>query len=79
MKNLDNAVKQEIAILKKAALDLPECHDEYVNQGFGVFTLWLNLSGYLPEDENETIAKMRDFCTNFTVKTLTVEGVPNFV
>jgi hypothetical protein len=68
MKNLDNAVKQEIGYLREQALDEPEFVEEIRAKGFGVFCLWLNLSGYLPDDENDTIAKMRDFCTDFRSK-----------
>ena len=63
MKDLDIAVKQEIDRLKDAASMLPELRDEYVNQGYGVFALWLNLAGYSDDDENATIATMRDMCT----------------
>lgn len=63
MKDLYLAVKQEIDQLKDAAAMLPELRDEYVNQGYGVFALWLNLAGYADGEENATIATMRDMCT----------------
>lgn len=65
MKPLDTAVRQEIERLKAAAQAAPECRDEYINQGFGVFALWMNLSGYDDDNESPEIAEMRDFCTRF--------------
>ncbi len=63
MKDIDAAVRQEIERLKGAIAALPELRDEYINQGYGVFALWLNLAGYADDDENETIAAMRDLST----------------
>jgi len=63
MKNLETAVFNEIMRLKRAAKEIPEMADEYANQGFGIFALWLNLKGYKDNDENQEIAEMRDYCT----------------
>lgn len=65
MKNLVIAVKEEIEALKASAKQVPECADEYQNMAWGVFGLWLNLAGYEPTDENDEIARMRDFCTEW--------------
>lgn len=65
MDRLKIAVAEEIQELKEAAMQLPELADEYINQGWGVFRMWMNLSGYKADDENEEIAKMRDFCTDW--------------
>lgn len=65
MKCIDMATKQEVDKLRTASIDIPELKDEYINQGFGIFALWMNLSGYLDDDENSTIAAMRDYCTRW--------------
>lgn len=65
MKNLNNAVKRQIAALKESATQMPECADEYQNMAWGVFGLWMDLAGYEPMDENEEIANMRNFCTEW--------------
>lgn len=64
MKTLEEAVREEIARLKQGSELLPELKDEYINQGFGVFALWMNLSGFSDDgEETREIAEMRDFCT----------------
>lgn len=68
MKDLKTAVKQEIEALKASAKQVPECADEYQNMAWGVFGLWMNLAGYEPDDENEEVAAMRDFCTEWETK-----------
>lgn len=65
MTRLNNAVAQEIARLKEAAKQLPELAEDYQEQAFGVFALWMNLAGHQDDDENEEIAQMRDFCTRW--------------
>jgi len=65
MKNLETAVFNEIMRLKRAAQEFPELKGEFVNMGFGVFSLWMNLAGYKVYDENQEIAEMRDYCTRF--------------
>jgi len=65
MKCIDMATKQEADRLRNASIDIPELKDEYINQGFGIFALWMNLSGYTDDDENSTIAAMRDYCTRW--------------
>lgn len=65
MDNLKNAVARQIQALKDSAAQVPECADEYQNMAWGVFGLWLDLAGYQPMDENDEIAAMRDFCTEW--------------
>lgn len=65
MTRLNNAVAQQIADLKKSAEILPELADEYQNQAWGVFGIWMNLAGYKADEENEEIAQMREFCTEW--------------
>jgi len=65
MTNLTNAVIRQIEALQASAAQIPECAEEYQNMAWGVFGLWMDLAGYQPTDENEQIAMMRDYCTNW--------------
>lgn len=61
MIDIDQACKAEIEALKLASCDLPECGEEFGDQAFGAFRLWMRLAGYLPHEDNETIAAMREY------------------
>ena len=61
MIDIDNAFKAEIADLKETIVQIPELGEEYANQAWGAFGLWLRLAGYLPQDENSYIADMREY------------------
>lgn len=61
MIDIDQAYKAELEELKLAICDWPESGEDFGNQAFGVFRLWMRLAGYLSEDENETIAAMRGY------------------
>lgn len=65
MKCIHMATKQEADRLRTASIDFPELKDEFINQGYGVFSLWMNLAGYTEDEENRTIAAMRDYCTKW--------------
>lgn len=60
MIDIDLACKAEIDELITAAIDQPECWDDFGSQAFGVFRLWYRLSGFVDE-ENGTIAAMRRY------------------
>lgn len=59
--DIDIAFKAELAELKNDIIDNPECGDELGEQAFGVFRLWMRMAGYLSDDENDTIADMREY------------------
>lgn len=61
MIDIDQAYKAELEELKLAICDCPESGEDFGNQAFGVFRLWMRLAGYLSEDENETISAMREY------------------
>jgi len=61
MIDIDQAYKLEIEELKLAICDSPESGEDFGEQAFGAFRLWMRLAGYLSEDENETIAAMREY------------------
>ena len=65
MRNLNQATREEIEKLKKAADLIPELKTAYQEQCFGVFALWFNLSGFTEFDENSEIAEMREYCTGW--------------
>ena len=59
--DIDRAFKEELAELKNDIIDHPWLGEELGEQAFGVFRLWMRMAGYLSEDENETIAAMREY------------------
>lgn len=65
MEKLKAAVARQIQALKASANQVPECAADYENMAWGVFGLWLDLAGYRPTDENDEIAQMREFCTEW--------------
>lgn len=58
--DIDNAFKAELAELKDDIICWPECGEDFGEQAFGVFRLWMRMAGYLSDDENDTIAAMRE-------------------
>lgn len=61
MIDIDQAYKAELEELKHAICDFPESGEDFGSQAFGAFRLWMRLAGYLSEDENDTIAAMREY------------------
>lgn len=61
MIDIDQAYKAELEELKQAICEWPESGEDFGNQAFGAFRLWMRLAGYLSEDENETIAAFREY------------------
>ena len=59
--DIDIAFKAELAELKNDIIDNPECGEDLGEQAFGVFRLWMRMAGYLSDDENDTIAAMREY------------------
>lgn len=59
--DIDNAFKAELAELKNDIIDWPESGEDFGEQAFGVFRLWMRMAGYLSDDENDTIAVMREY------------------
>lgn len=59
--DIDNAFKAELAELKNDIIDNPEFGEDFGEQAFGVFRLWMRMAGYLSYDENDTIAAMREY------------------
>lgn len=47
--------------LEDLIIQFPECGIEYAEQTWGVFSMWMTCSGYLPDDENDTIAFKREY------------------
>lgn len=59
--DIDNAFKAELAELKNDIIKFPYCGEDLGEQAFGVFRLWMRMAGYLADDENDTIAAMREY------------------
>lgn len=61
---LTEAVKKQIEDMKEYSVDAP--FENYWDQGFGIFCLWLDLAGYEVDEENDKIAAMREYCIGWT-------------
>lgn len=59
--DIDNAFKAELAELKNDIIDCPEIGEDFGEQAFGAFRLWMRMAGYFSDDENDTIAAMREY------------------
>jgi len=59
--DIDNAFKAELAELKNDIICWPEFGEDFGEQAFGAFRLWMRMAGYLSDDENDTIAAMREY------------------
>lgn len=58
--DIDNAYLAELSELRNDIYKNPESGEDLGEQAFGVFRLWMRMAGYLSDDENETIAIMRE-------------------
>lgn len=58
--DIDSAFKAELAELKDDIICWPEFGEDFGEQAFGAFRLWMRMAGYLSDDENDTIAAMRE-------------------
>ena len=68
MKDADQAFIECCRAIKESIVQIPESGDEYASQAWGVFSMWMAVSGYLPWDENDTISANRYY----------VEGIQRF-
>lgn len=68
MKDADQAFYECCRSIKDSIVQIPEFGEEYASEAWGVFSMWMAMSGYLPHDENDTIAANRDY----------VEGIQRF-
>jgi len=59
--DIDNAYLAEISELRNDIYKNPESGEELGEQALGVFRLWMRVAGYLSDDENDTIASMREY------------------
>lgn len=59
--DIDRAYKEELAELKNDIIAYPFVGEKFGEQAFGVFRLWMRMAGYCSEDENDTIAAMREY------------------
>lgn len=59
--DIDRAFKEELAQLKNDIIDQPCSGEDLGEQAFGAFRLWMRMAGYFSDDENDTIADMREY------------------